>query len=155
MFKFNDKNTRTTPLASFWCSLLILNKFHTFSIVSIVDFEQVNVSWEWTKRLMKICHFNELCWQSSTSFSFYFFIYIYFCQMKLGSEVYYRISNNKEVILEIKINYLKSYCNCSPRDCRQILLLILGEYKQINYSSWNHEKNPRLSLFQQHVAATI
>ena len=31
--------------------------------------------------------------------------------MKLGSEVYYRISNNKEVILEIKINYLKSYCN--------------------------------------------
>ena len=75
--------------------------------------------------------------------------------MKLGSEVYYRISNNKEVILEIKINYLKSYCNCSPRDCRQILLLILGEYKQINCSSWNHEKNPRLSLFQQHVAATI
>ena len=68
-------------------------------------------------------------------FVLFFYIYIYFCQMKLGSEVYYRISNNKEVILEIKINYLKSYCNCSPRDCRQILLLILGEYKQINYSS--------------------
>ena len=35
MFKVNNKNTKTTSN----------DIFHTFSSVSIVDFEQLNVSW--------------------------------------------------------------------------------------------------------------
>ena len=38
MVKFNNKNTRRT-------SLIKLNIFYTFFSVSIVDFEQVNLSW--------------------------------------------------------------------------------------------------------------
>ena len=37
MFKVNNRNTRTTPLTSFW-------RFAPFPKVSIVDFKQVNVS---------------------------------------------------------------------------------------------------------------
>ena len=37
MFKVNNRNTRTTPLTSFW-------RFAAFPKVSIVDFKQVNVS---------------------------------------------------------------------------------------------------------------
>ena len=40
MLKFNNKNTRTTSFL-----LLTLNIFHTFSRVSVVDIEQVNVSY--------------------------------------------------------------------------------------------------------------
>ena len=40
------KNNRTTSMTSFWCFILLtLNTLHTFSSVSIVDSEQVNVSW--------------------------------------------------------------------------------------------------------------
>ena len=53
MFKVNNKNTKTTSnnvidvvLVFF---LLTLNIFRIFSSVSIVDFEQVNVSWEGPK----------------------------------------------------------------------------------------------------------
>ena len=42
----NSKNIRTTSMRSFWVFLLSLNIFTPFSDVSIVDFEQVNVSWE-------------------------------------------------------------------------------------------------------------
>ena len=46
MFKVNNKNTRTTFIDVFLVFLLVtLNIFHTFSSISIVDFEQVNVSW--------------------------------------------------------------------------------------------------------------
>ena len=41
MFKANYKNTRMTPLTY----------FTAFSTVSIVDFEQVNVSWVTTAKL--------------------------------------------------------------------------------------------------------
>ena len=37
MFKVNNKDTTTTPLASFWCLYLF-----TLNIVSIVNFKQVN-----------------------------------------------------------------------------------------------------------------
>ena len=37
MFKVNNKNTITTPLALFWCLYLF-----TLNIVSIVNFKQVN-----------------------------------------------------------------------------------------------------------------
>ena len=52
MFKVNNKNTRTTSVttsvASFCCFLFwTLNIFHTFSRFSIVDFEQVNLSWDY------------------------------------------------------------------------------------------------------------
>ena len=40
MFKVNNKNTTLVFL------LLTLNIFHTFFSVSIVDFEQVNATWE-------------------------------------------------------------------------------------------------------------
>ena len=44
MFKVNNENSRTTSMTYL---LLILNTFHIshFSNVSIVDFEQLNVSW--------------------------------------------------------------------------------------------------------------
>ena len=47
MFKVNNKDTRTTPLASFWylyCQLWTY--FIPCSSVSIVKFEQVNAGWE-------------------------------------------------------------------------------------------------------------
>ena len=48
MFKNNNKDTRTTSMTSCWCSLLLTY----FSSVSTIDFEQVNVSWDETKRWM-------------------------------------------------------------------------------------------------------
>ena len=45
MFKNNNKDARTMPLT--WCLYCWIWKYFTFfSIVSIVDFEQVIVSWE-------------------------------------------------------------------------------------------------------------
>ena len=44
MFKVNNKNTKTTLLTSFWCFCCYLWTHFMFN-VSIVDFEQVNVSW--------------------------------------------------------------------------------------------------------------
>ena len=44
MFKVNNKNTKTTLLTSFWCFCCYL-WIHFMFNVSIVDFEQVNVSW--------------------------------------------------------------------------------------------------------------
>ena len=47
MFKANNKNTRTTSLTSFWCFYCYLCTYLTpSSYISIVDFEQVNVTWE-------------------------------------------------------------------------------------------------------------
>ena len=50
MFTVNNRDTRTTPMASLTFSLtvsllLTLNIFHTCSSVSIVNFEQVNTGW--------------------------------------------------------------------------------------------------------------
>ena len=48
MFKVNNKDTRTTPIANglVLASLFLTsNTFHTYSIVSIVKFEQVNAGW--------------------------------------------------------------------------------------------------------------
>ena len=42
MSKVTIKNTRTKSMMSFWCFYC---HFYTFSSVSIVNFEQVNVSW--------------------------------------------------------------------------------------------------------------
>ena len=47
MFKDKNKNTRTMSMTSVLLFLLLtLNRVHTFFSVSIVDFEQVNVSWD-------------------------------------------------------------------------------------------------------------
>ena len=47
MFKVKNKNTITTSLTSFWCFYCeLLTYFTPFPSVFIVDFEQVNVSWE-------------------------------------------------------------------------------------------------------------
>ena len=44
MFKVNNKDARTTP---FWCFCCLIYIYFTFfSSISIVDFEQVNVSRE-------------------------------------------------------------------------------------------------------------
>ena len=49
MFKVNNKNTRKiTNNVLLMFLLLNLKKFQTFFSVSIVDFEQVNVSWAHT-----------------------------------------------------------------------------------------------------------
>ena len=46
MFMCNKKDTRTTPIASFWCLYCYLWTYFTpWSTVSIVNFEQVNASW--------------------------------------------------------------------------------------------------------------
>ena len=45
MFKVNNKNTRTTPMASFWYLINFEYVSHLFSGVSIIKFEQVNASW--------------------------------------------------------------------------------------------------------------
>ena len=44
MFKVNNRNTRARCEI---CSKLTMNIFHTFSSVSIVNFEHVNVGWDW------------------------------------------------------------------------------------------------------------
>ena len=50
MLEFNNKNTITTSLTSCWCFYCKLGTYFTpFSNVSIVDFEQVNVSKEVSK----------------------------------------------------------------------------------------------------------
>ena len=47
VYKFNNKDTRTTPLASFWCPYCYFcTCFATCSSVSIVNFKQVNAGWE-------------------------------------------------------------------------------------------------------------
>ena len=43
MFKVNNKNTRTKSMKSLWCFYSIF--ITSFFIVSIVDFEQVTLSW--------------------------------------------------------------------------------------------------------------
>ena len=47
MSKDNNKETRTTPVASFWCLYCYLWTYSTScSSVSIVNFENVIASWE-------------------------------------------------------------------------------------------------------------
>ena len=63
MFKVNNKNNRTTSLTLLWCFYCQLWSYFTpFSSVSIADFEQVNVSWEWVdgKKYHQIQKFNDL-----------------------------------------------------------------------------------------------
>ena len=50
MFKVDNKDTRTTPLTSFWC-LYFLNwtYFTPCSSVSIVNFEHVIGDWEFSE----------------------------------------------------------------------------------------------------------
>ena len=50
IFKVNNKDTRTTPLASFWCLYSKLWTYFTpFSMVSIASFELVNADLENSK----------------------------------------------------------------------------------------------------------
>ena len=46
MFKVHNKNNRTNSNKWFWCFYWTWNIFYTFFRVSIVDFEQENVSWK-------------------------------------------------------------------------------------------------------------
>ena len=43
MFKFNNKDTKTTSDVVLVSLLLTLNMFYTFSSASVVDFKQVNI----------------------------------------------------------------------------------------------------------------
>ena len=46
MSQVNNKDTRTTPMKSFWCLYCYLWRYFTpGSSVSIVDFEHVNDGW--------------------------------------------------------------------------------------------------------------
>ena len=46
MFKVNNKDTKTTPIASFLCLYWQLGTYFTpFSVVSIVNFEHVIAGW--------------------------------------------------------------------------------------------------------------
>ena len=47
MLKVNNKDTTTTPVASFWYLYWLLSTYFTpYSSVSIVNFEQVNAGWD-------------------------------------------------------------------------------------------------------------
>ena len=47
MIKVTNKNTRTTSKTSLWCFYCYLWTYFTaFSSITIVDFEEVNVSWD-------------------------------------------------------------------------------------------------------------
>ena len=51
MFKVNDKDTRTTPMPSFWCLYRSLWIYFTpCSSVSIFNFEQVIVDWVYSQK---------------------------------------------------------------------------------------------------------
>ena len=55
MFKVNNTDTRKTPLAPFWCLYCELwTDFTRCSSVSIVNFEQVNASWDLFTRKMQV-----------------------------------------------------------------------------------------------------
>ena len=56
LFKFNDNITRKTPFWCFYC--WFWTYFTPFSSVSIVDSEQVNISWESTKT--NLTHFTPM-----------------------------------------------------------------------------------------------
>ena len=46
MFKVNNKDTKTTPLASFWCLYCYFGTYFTpYSSVPIVNFEHVITDW--------------------------------------------------------------------------------------------------------------
>ena len=60
--QINNKDTRTTPFASFWflyCSLWTY--FTPCSSISIVNFQQVNAGWGLC-RSRKKCYFHSLCY---------------------------------------------------------------------------------------------
>ena len=57
MFKVNNKDTKTTPMASFWCLIVNFEHIsHLCSSVSIVNFEQINVCWEWMRKIRLVIH---------------------------------------------------------------------------------------------------
>ena len=57
MFTVNNKNTRPTSMTSFWCFYCWFWTYLVpFSSASIIDFEQVNISWD------------RLCWIFLTGF---------------------------------------------------------------------------------------
>ena len=46
MLKVNNKDTRATSMASFWCLYCDFSTYFTpFFNASIIDFEQVNAGW--------------------------------------------------------------------------------------------------------------
>ena len=55
MFKINIEYARTMSMTTFWCfyCYLLTYVFYTFSSVSVVDFELVNVNWVKTIRKKK------------------------------------------------------------------------------------------------------
>ena len=49
MFQVNNKDTRATPVASFWCLYCYLGTYYTpCSSVSTINFEQVNAGWNYS-----------------------------------------------------------------------------------------------------------
>ena len=62
MLKVNNKDTRTASITSTFL-LLTLTYFRPFSSVSIVDFEQVNVSWD----VFKLYPLNDRCYHLQKS----------------------------------------------------------------------------------------
>ena len=51
VFKVNNKDTRTTSVMLFYLYCFLWTYFTFFSSVSIVDFELVNICWEWNKNM--------------------------------------------------------------------------------------------------------
>ena len=76
MFKVNNKDARKMSLKSFWFPCYFWTDFTYCSGVSIVDFEQVNVSWETAYLCTALYPWRYLFWLSNQQKHFYFG---YFC----------------------------------------------------------------------------
>ena len=70
MFQVNNKNTRTTSLTS----------LDTIDVVSIVDFEQVNIRWDYHVKSTVIYWQN---YANKKSFLPFFFTFLYVVRLKL------------------------------------------------------------------------
>ena len=101
MSKVNNKNTRTTSLTSFWCFYVNFEYISYLFLVFIVDFEQVNVTWdsfiyiglfqggeEILRR--KLTDHRRICYRSSNHRSefIYLFIYLFVCRKKQWANTY-------------------------------------------------------------------
>ena len=64
MFKVKNKNTIATSMTSFWCFIVNFEYISHLSLVSIVDFELVNVNWEVNKGKTNLDDLNPGCYRS-------------------------------------------------------------------------------------------
>ena len=101
MFKVNSKNTWTTS-TSFWCFYCKFWTYFTFfSTVSIVDFEQVNVSWAWLQvsNLMALNFAYHLSWWKCLIAKLWFFSKAPWKLQQIKSKLCMHVNNPTNIYL--------------------------------------------------------